>query len=366
VAVAAGFLALPALTAHPERLIEGCGKWILIAGVSELLSVLGFVLVFKLVFGGHMSWHRSAPASLRALGTSALLPGGGLIGPGAGAWSAGPEKPSISRLARSTITLVILTEAPGVIVLGALGMLLWLGLASGPHAAVLTLLPAALAPGLVVATWLARRSSRRPRRRRGPGHGRVLSHRLARPAAALREGVTEAHRLLLGRDWKLIGALAYYGFDNAVLWAAFHAYGRTPPLSIVVMGYLLGSLGSALPLPGGLGVAGGMIGALVLYGAPAAGAAAAVLLYRGISLAVPLALGAAAWTYSPAATWVLRVNAGRTRRRSSARETPAGGRTVAAHSSTPRELIRGHAERSRALPVRTRPDRRSRPGDALL
>jgi len=321
VAVAAGFLALPALTGAPERLIESCGKWILIAGVAELLSVLGFVLVFKLVFGARMSWRRSAPASLRALGTSALLPGGGLIGPGAGAWSAGPEKPSISRLARSTITLVILTEAPGVIVLGALGMLLWLGLPSGPHAAALTLLPAALAPGLVAATWLVQRP-RRPRRRFGPGRGRALLHRLARPAGALRGGVTEAHVLLLGRDWKLIGAFAYYGFDNAVLWAAFHAYGRTPPLGVVVMGYLLGSLGSALPLPGGLGVAGGMIGALVLYGVPAAAATAAVLLYRGISLAVPLVLGAAAWTYSPAATWVLRVNEGRTRRRSSARETP--------------------------------------------
>jgi hypothetical protein len=54
------------------------------------------------------------------------------------------------------------------------------------------------------------------------------------------------------------------------------------------MGYLVGSLGSALPLPAGLGLAGGLIGALVLYGAPAAPAAAAVLLYRGITISLPL------------------------------------------------------------------------------
>jgi uncharacterized protein (TIRG00374 family) len=63
------------------------------------------------------------------------------------------------------------------------------------------------------------------------------------------------------------------------------------------MGYLVGSLAGALPLPGGLGAVDlGLIGALVLYGSPAAPAAAAVLLYRGLSLAVPVALGAIGWT----------------------------------------------------------------------
>jgi uncharacterized protein (TIRG00374 family) len=61
------------------------------------------------------------------------------------------------------------------------------------------------------------------------------------------------------------------------------------------MGYLLGSLTGALPLPAGLGIAeGGMIVALVLYGAPAAPAASAVLLYRAVSLALPVIFGALA------------------------------------------------------------------------
>ncbi|MBV9002580.1 MAG: flippase-like domain-containing protein, partial [Solirubrobacterales bacterium] len=81
---------------------------------------------------------------------------------------------------------------------------------------------------------------------------------------------------------------------------AFHAYGRIPPLGVVVMGYLVGSLASALPLPAGLGaVDGGLIGALVLYGAAPAPAAAAVLLYRAVSLSLPLALGAIGWTCTP-------------------------------------------------------------------
>jgi uncharacterized protein (TIRG00374 family) len=116
--------------------------------------------------------------------------------------------------------------------------------------------------------------------------------------------VIDAHTLLVARNWKLAGAVAYYAFDNAVLWAAFHAYGRTPSLGVVVMGYFVGSLGAALPLPAGLGaVDGGLIGALVLYGVPAAPAAAAVLLYRGISLSLPLSVGAIAWACNPAAKW---------------------------------------------------------------
>lgn len=62
------------------------------------------------------------------------------------------------------------------------------------------------------------------------------------------------------------------------------------------MGYLVGSLGSALPVPAGLGaVEGGLITALVLYGAPAAPAVGAVLLYRGVSLLLPLTLSGSAW-----------------------------------------------------------------------
>ena len=66
------------------------------------------------------------------------------------------------------------------------------------------------------------------------------------------------------------------------------------------MGYLVGSLGAVLPLPAGIGaVEGGLIGGLVLYGAPAAPSAAAVLLYRGISLSLPVTLGALSWCLVP-------------------------------------------------------------------
>lgn len=295
-AVATAFLVLPAITGVPARLVEACGRWIATAGVLEVLSVVGFVVFFKLVFAAPVCWRRTIPAALSALAASTVLPAGGLIGPTMGAWTARDWKPSLSQLARSTVVFVLLTNAPGMIVLGTLGTLLWLGLPGGPHQTGLTLLPAVLAFGLLLATWFSAHSSGH----RTPRSGRH-SRRLIAAARTLGQAVSEARGLVIAGDWKLVGALAYYVFDNAVLWAAFHAYGHTPPLDVLVMGYLVGSLAGALPLPAGLGaVDGGLIGALVLYGAPPAPAAAAVLLYRGISLSVPLVLGGVAWAVRPA------------------------------------------------------------------
>jgi uncharacterized membrane protein YbhN (UPF0104 family) len=296
-AVAAAVLVVPALAGFPARLIEACAAWIVTAGVLELLSALGFVVLFKLVFAAPISWRRTTPAALRALGASTVLPGGPLIGGAAGAWSTSTERPSLAQLARSTITFVILINAPVAIALGALGTLLWLGVPSGPHQTALTILPAVLAVGLLLATWFTGRSSgcHPP-----PPHHRRFWPALAKPTAAVSASITEARALVTAGNWKLVGALAYYAFDNAVLWAAFHAYGHAPQIGVVMMGYLVGSLAGALPIPAGLGVLeGGLIGALVLYGAPAVPAAAAVLLYRGISLSVPIALGALGCTRRP-------------------------------------------------------------------
>jgi uncharacterized membrane protein YbhN (UPF0104 family) len=49
------------------------------------------------------------------------------------------------------------------------------------------------------------------------------------------------------------------------------------PIGVVLMGYLIGQMGGLLPIPGGVGgIDGGLIGALVVFGAPAAPAAAAL------------------------------------------------------------------------------------------
>ena len=72
--------------------------------------------------------------------------------------------------------------------------------------------------------------------------------------------------------------------------------GATLPITVILMGYLIGQLGGALPLPGGIGgIDLGLIGTLIVYGAPASATVAAVLAYRVILFWLPLLVGAVAF-----------------------------------------------------------------------
>ena len=73
----------------------------------------------------------------------------------------------------------------------------------------------------------------------------------AQGLSAVARGVRGAVRLLRARDVGLLGAIAWWGFDLAVLWACFHAFGGAPPVAVVVMVYFVGMLANTLPLPEG-------------------------------------------------------------------------------------------------------------------
>jgi uncharacterized membrane protein YbhN (UPF0104 family) len=125
--------------------------------------------------------------------------------------------------------------------------------------------------------------------------GRIVS-RLATAPAAAASGVRTAIGLVRSRDPSVLGALAWWGFDIAVLWACFHAFGGSPPTAVVVMGYFIGMLGNTLPLPGGIGgVDGGMIGAFSAFGVPVQLAVVSVLAYRGFAFWLPTLPGGVAY-----------------------------------------------------------------------
>jgi hypothetical protein len=100
--------------------------------------------------------------------------------------------------------------------------------------------------------------------------------------------VTDTEAVAFTPNWRLLGTVAYLVLDIAVLWACLHAVGASPPLLAIVLGYQIGYLANLIPIPGGVGVLeGGLLGALLLYGLPAAQTAAAVVLYHAIALWVP-------------------------------------------------------------------------------
>ena len=130
----------------------------------------------------------------------------------------------------------------------------------------------------------------------GPRWWRRLIERIAAAPAALGSGVRTAADLIRERRPGLLGAVAYWGFDIAALGFSFLAFGSHPTLAVIVLGYLLGTLGSLLPLPGGIGgVEGAMIGAFVAFGVHADQAVVAVLAYRAISFWLPTLPGIAGY-----------------------------------------------------------------------
>jgi hypothetical protein len=130
----------------------------------------------------------------------------------------------------------------------------------------------------------------------GRGITSGIARRLATAPTAAATGVRTAIALGRGGDPGLLGALAWWGFDIATLWACFHAFGYKPHTGVVVMAYFVGWIGNTLPLPGGIGgVEGGLIGAFTAFGVSVDGAVVAVLAYRAFSFWLPTIPGAIAY-----------------------------------------------------------------------
>lgn len=90
-------------------------------------------------------------------------------------------------------------------------------------------------------------------------------------------------------------AIAYWAGDCGVLVAAFHSVHGSAPIAVTVLAYMLGQLGNTLPLPGGVGaVEPAMLGVLTSSGVNLGLGAAAIVLYRFVSLGLQSALGTVA------------------------------------------------------------------------
>jgi uncharacterized membrane protein YbhN (UPF0104 family) len=150
----------------------------------------------------------------------------------------------------------------------------------------------ALATALLPADLEPRIRRRLARYDRLAGIGGALSA----GAATVADGVRGALAMLRRLDPSLLGAVAWWGFDIAVLWACLEAFGEAPPVPAIVMAYFTGMLGNLLPLPGGVGgVEGGMIGALIAFGVPGGLAVVSVLTYRAIAFWLPTVPGVIAY-----------------------------------------------------------------------
>jgi uncharacterized membrane protein YbhN (UPF0104 family) len=276
----------PGLGELRRRLDAARPAWLLVGMALEVLSCLSYLLVFRPVFCERMSRRTAYELAMSELAVGSLLPASGATGLAFGAWALRRVGMPGGQIARRTVAFFIITSAVNFAAVAVVGLAMWLG--AGPHrSALLTLLPAALAITVMVAVALV--GWRMPRLGGRKWHHRAID--------AVADGTREAGHVLRRGDWRVYaGAIGYWAFDNAVLWAAMRAFGGAPAVTLVIMGYLIGQLGGLIPLPGGVGgIDGGLLGTLVVYGLPLATVAAAVLAYRVILFWVPLILGGPAF-----------------------------------------------------------------------
>jgi uncharacterized membrane protein YbhN (UPF0104 family) len=273
-------------TARPGRVVQGLGL--------EILSELGFVLAFLLVMdpdrrlfskrrlGRHIAWTQ--------LGGGMLLPAGAAGGPGIAAWALHKIGMAGEVIARRSLILLFLNSAVDFVVVIVFGVALYVGLLPGSTNPALTILPAGLALAVVILVLLVPRVFLPLARRSSTKYPKI-----AMVLETLARGVTGTVAEFRNHDWRLLGPVAYWAFDNAVLYLALMAIDHPPPVGVVVMAYVVGALGGSIPIPAGLGSIAGMAGMLVAFGMHAGPATAAVLVYQATSIGVAIVGGAIAY-----------------------------------------------------------------------
>lgn len=286
------------------RLDEGDGSWLLAAAGFEVLSYGGYVVLMKVVFPsnrGRFTWGVAYLVTMAGVAATRLFATAGVGGIALTAWAV--RRTGLRRkfvAVRITAFMVALYSVFMVsVVVG--GILLRTGVVGGPAPFAMTVVPAVLAGSvIIVALLFALVPGDSERRLREWSHGRgevaAIAGRLAAAPSAVASGTRMALRLVRERHPGMLGAVAWWYFDIAVLYACLRAFGDSPEFVAVMMAYFVGQLGNLLPLPGGVGgVEGAMTGALIAFKVDPGLALVAVLSYRALAFWLPTIPGAIAF-----------------------------------------------------------------------
>jgi uncharacterized membrane protein YbhN (UPF0104 family) len=252
--------------------------WAGAGAAFELMSLAGYIGLLALVAGRktpRIGARESAQITLAGAAATRLLPTAGAGGVALALWSlrrAGLEARTATRTLLAFMALLYGVFLAAIVLAGG-ALALGLVRASGPT-------ELAAVPALVALVALA--ASIAVACHRGATRG---GSRLRRGGQLLGDAVREAWRLVAECDMRLLGAIAYWAFDAAVLWATLRAFGAIPVLPVVALAYFIGQVANTVPVPGS--VSGGMAGVLIAFGVPAVAALPAVLAYRAIAIWLP-------------------------------------------------------------------------------
>jgi uncharacterized protein (TIRG00374 family) len=278
------------------QLKHGNPLWLVLGGFLELLSVAGYAALFATVFGRgveRIDWRASIQIPLAGIAAIRLFSAAGAGGVAVTAWALRRAGMSATVIACRMVANYVIQYAWYLGALIVCGLGLWLGIFSGGGSVGLTVIPAifgAVVILLVLSMALVPEDFERRLEKLSQRRGRIgrWAARAATAPQTVGSGVRTALMLVRERRLGLLGAAAYWGFDISVLGLSFKAFNQGLPVAVLVQGYFLGTLGSLLPLPGGVGgIEGGMIGAFAAFGVPGGRAVIGVLAYRAISFWLP-------------------------------------------------------------------------------
>jgi uncharacterized membrane protein YbhN (UPF0104 family) len=288
-AIAAALVAAVSLLGGPlhtfanaiERAIEADPAWVVGAAAFELLSFAGYILTLWLVGSresARLGLRETTQITLGGAAATRLLPTAGVGGAAMTLWALRRSGLGTRGATKTLLTFLILVYAVFLASITVSGTLLAV---TGGGPLVLTALPAALAAvgmvlALAAAWWM-------------PTDG---AGRLRTAGAVLGGSVRGALSHVRSADARLFGAVAWWGFDMAVLYGMLNAFGTPPAFQVVVLAYFLGQVANTVPVPGA--ASGGLVGVLLAFGVEADLAIVAVLAYRAVAIWIPAPIGVVA------------------------------------------------------------------------
>jgi uncharacterized membrane protein YbhN (UPF0104 family) len=288
----------PGLGSLRSHLADAAPGWLVAAAGLELLSALSYVVIFRAVFCPRMSWRLSYQIGMAEQAANSVLSVSGAGGLALGVWALRRGGMSVEHISRRTVAFFFLTSMANVGGVILFALLYLFGVLSNDRNPALTYTFGGLSViATVIVLALPRLLADQPPPQSDDDNTGKLARALHFVRYSLGQGLHDALVLLRQRSIGVIaGSLGVMVFDLAVLGAAFAAFGHSPALGVLVLGYLIGQLGGNIPIPGGIGgIDGGLIGTFALYHQPLAVTTAAVLVYHAIALWLPALIGSVAF-----------------------------------------------------------------------
>jgi len=314
-AVVAIYVLFPKIVGLDDALAnvdEATWYWVVVALAFNMAAFAAYVALFRGILGGvndeelhrRLDVRASYQITMAGLAATRIFSAAGAGGIALTYWALRKAGMARRRSACRMVAFLTLMYSVYLLALVLFGVLLRAGVLPGDAPFAGTVVPAAVAGGVVAFFLLVALIPQDVERRLagfagGYRRARFVS-RLAKGPATVATGIRTAIAYVRHPERGALaigGAVGFWGANIGVLWAAFEAFGGDVAFGVLVQAFFLGMAANLIPSPaGGVGsVDAGMIGAFVLFDVPSSVVFPAVLTYRIIAFWLPIPPGIVAF-----------------------------------------------------------------------